>query len=71
MLTDNILGPTGNTPSLHLKGARILAEAEFLNSNPGGSMNNCVDLVTLKAAQRSAELKEDSMVVEPGGATRV
>jgi hypothetical protein len=34
-------------------------------------MNNCVDLVILKAAQQNAKLKEDPMIVEPSGATRV
>ena len=63
MKTSTALDLIGNTPLIALKGAPIVAKAEFLN--PGGSVKDRIALSMIEAAERDGVLKPGMTIVEP------
>jgi cysteine synthase A len=68
MKFNNILESIGNTPHIRLNKvlgdkAEIWMKAE--RANPGGSIKDRIALAMIEAAEKSGELKKDSVIIEP------
>ncbi len=67
MKANSILETIGRTP--HVRLARLFPDHEVWmkleRANPGGSIKDRIALAMIEAAERSGELKSDSVIIEP------
>ena len=68
MKFNNILESIGNTPHIrlnHLFSDKIEVWMKTERANPGGSIKDRIALAMIEAAEKSGELRKDSIIIEP------